>query len=46
MSNEEIMFAFDELSTEEVATYFTERYKMYCNVIPRYYMSWDKTIKA
>ena len=46
MSNEEIIFALDELSTEEVVTYFTERYKMYCNVIPRYYMSWNKTIKA
>ena len=46
MSNEEIIFAFDELTTEEAVTYFIERYKMYCNVIPRYYMSWDKTIKA
>lgn len=46
MSNEEITFAFDELSTEEAVTYFTERYKMYCHVMTRYYMSWNKTIKA
>lgn len=46
MSNEEIMFAFDELSTEEVVTYFTKRYKMHCHVITRYYMSWNKTIKV
>lgn len=46
MSNEEIIFAFDELTTEEAVTYFIERYKMYYMAIPIYYMSWNKTIKA
>ena len=46
MSNEEIIFAFDELTTEEAVTYFIERYKMYYMEIPIYYMSWNKTIKA
>ena len=46
MSNEEIEFAFNELSFEEAATYFKERYNMHCHVITRYYMSWNKTIKA
>lgn len=46
MSNEEIIFAFDELSIEEAVTYFIERYKMYYMEIPTYYMSWNKTIKV
>lgn len=46
MSNEEIIFAFCELSFEEVATYFKERYNMHCHVSTIYYMSWNKTIKA
>lgn len=46
MGNEETRSAFDELSFKEAATYFKERYNMYCDVMPRYYMSWNKTIKA
>ncbi len=46
MGNEEIRSAFDDLTSEEAAMYFKERYKMYCNIFPSYYMSWNKTIKA
>ena len=46
MGNEEIAFAFNELSFEEAATYFKERYNMHCRVITRYYMNWNKTIKV
>lgn len=46
MGNEEIRSAFDDLTSEEAAMYFKERYKMYCNIFPGYYMSWNKTIKA
>ena len=48
MSNEEITFAFYELSFKEAATYFKERYNMHCDVSSRsrYYMSWNKAIKV
>lgn len=39
MNNEEITFAFDELSFEEAETYFKERYNMYFYVSPRYYIT-------
>lgn len=45
MSNEEIVNAFDNLSSQEVATYFNKKYNMKYIEVEKYMMWWSNKEK-